>query len=154
MSDISFVEVGLENLWAVCRLSGTLTKAQQRCVAPNSYSVAEGLLTGADAWFRAVYLGDVPIGFVMVNTGTDQTGPDDGPSVYLWRFMIARPYQRKGYGNAVLDLLVDKFKSEGRSVMYTSCHMGRVSPYKFYISYGFTDTGEIDDDEEVLRLVM
>jgi hypothetical protein len=30
----------------------------------------------------------------------------------------------------------------------TSCAMGEVSPYKFYMKYGFTDTGITDDDGE------
>lgn len=154
MDGISLVEVNLENLWAVCKLSDTLTADQQRCVAPNAFSVAEGLLTGVDAWFRAVYLGDVPIGFVMLNTGTEEWEPGEPPSVYLWRFMVAHPYQRTGYGRQILDMLVSKFKNEGRQIMYTSCRMGTGSPYGFYLAYGFTDTGEMDDDEEVLKLVM
>lgn len=154
MSDLTLVEVSLENLRAVCKLSDTLTAEQQRCVAPNAFSVAEGLLTGADAWFRAVYLGDIPIGFVMLNTGSEEWEAGESPSVFLWRFMVAHAYQRKGYGRQILDMLVSKFKHEGCQIMYTSCTMGPASPYGFYRSYGFADTGEMDDDEEVLRLEM
>jgi len=30
--------------------------------------------------------------------------------------------------------------------------MGDISPYDFYIKYGFVDTGKVDDGEQVLEL--
>ncbi len=154
MSEITLKEISLENLRDVSKLTETLTLDQQQCVAPNAFSIAEGLLTGADAWFKAVCLGETPIGFVMVHTGTDDWDPDEYPGVYLWRFMIAGPYQHKGYGTQVLDMLVSKFREEERKVMYTSCVMGSSSPYDFYISYGFTDTLEQEEGEQVLKLIL
>ncbi len=154
MNTLTLAEVSLENLRGVSKLSSTLTPEQQEYVAPNTFSVAEGLLTGSDAWIRAVCLDGTPIGFVMVHTGTDDWEPEEHPGVYLWRLMITRDYQRQGYGRRVLDMLITKFRREGRRVMYTSCVMGPASPYSFYISYGFTDTGRQDEGEQVLKLVL
>lgn len=48
-----FREATDDNLREIVRMSDTLTPSQQRCVAPNAVSVAQGLWTGA--WFRAIY---------------------------------------------------------------------------------------------------
>ncbi len=66
----------------------------------------------------------------------------------LWRFMIAKDYQNKHYGSKVLDHIISLGKEEGHTLLMTSCAMGKVSPYKFYMKYGFTDTGITDDDGE------
>jgi aminoglycoside 6'-N-acetyltransferase I len=154
--NIRFIEVTDDNLREVCKLSRTLTPGQSRCVAANAFSIAEAHFH-PEAWYRAIALGDTPIGFLMVNIAPDNEGEsfipaEDLPFAFLWRFMIAREYQKKGYGKKALDLLVDKLTKEGYQSLYSSCHLGRVSPYRFYLSYGFTDTGELADDEEVIRL--
>jgi len=140
----------------VCKLSGTLTPGQSKCVASNAFSIAEAHFH-PEAWYRAIVLGDTPIGFLMVNISPDDeegalVPAEDYPFAFLWRFMIAKSYQKKGYGKKALDLLVDKLRKEGYRALYSSCHLGKVSPYRFYLSYGFTDTGVFEDGEEVIRL--
>ena len=71
---------------------------------------------------------------------------------YLWRFMIAYDYQHQHYGKETLDHIVSIGKAKGFKKLVTSCHMGDVSPYQFYIKYGFVDTNTVDDGEEVLVL--
>jgi aminoglycoside 6'-N-acetyltransferase I len=153
--NIRFVEVTDTNLREVCKLSRTLTLGQSKCVAQNAYSIAEAHFH-PEAWYRAIALGDTLIGFLMVNVAPDDEGmslipPEDLPFAFLWRFMISREYQKKGYGKKALDLLVDRLTKEGYHSLYSSCHLGRVSPYRFYLSYGFTDTGVLADNEEVIR---
>lgn len=48
-----FREATDDNLREIVRMSDTLTPSQQRCVAPNAVSVAQGLWTGV--WFRAIH---------------------------------------------------------------------------------------------------
>ena len=149
---IELREVTLDTLEAVSRLSDTLSPGQKQCVAPNIVSVAEGML-GA-AWFRAVYLDDEPIGFVMLALHEQEIPAADLPAAFLWRFMIARAQQRHGYGGAVLDLVVERLRAHRYRTLYTSCEVGiDESPLDFYLRYGFEDTGETDDGgEEILRL--
>jgi len=66
--------------------------------------------------------------------------------------MIAGEHQHKHYGSEVLDHIVQMGKKLGHKQLVTSCHMGEISPYDFYIKYGFIDTGKVDDGEEVLSL--
>jgi diamine N-acetyltransferase len=163
MNEIRLVEVNKENFGEVVKLSKTLTKEQAECVAPNVYSIAEAHVHGDEAWMRAVYLDEKPIGFVMLSYEKDDEmyndfikpfvdNKDNLSYIGLWRFMMAGDYQGKGYGKKVLDLIVNKCKEEGIDVLCTSCVMAEVSPYNFYIKYGFEDTGIMDDDEEILLL--
>lgn len=163
MNNVKLVEINMDNLDEVCALSKTLTPEQAECVAPNVYSVAQAHFCGDLAWFRAIYLDDKPIGFVMIDYDEDDELYDviakpfnDEkevlPYVGLWRFMIARDFQNKGYGKQALDIITDKCRNEGKKLMYTSCVMAEVSPYKFYMKYGFKDTGVMHDGEEILVL--
>lgn len=154
MKEVYFREITRDDFYEVSRLSETLTAAQQKCVAPNAYSIAEASYYPGIAWFRAIYLDETPIGFIMLELD-DPSDREEGelPSVFLWRFMIAKDYQRLGYGKRVLDLIVKKCKSEGIHYLETSVNMGDESPYGFYIKYGFVDTGEkIDCGEQLLKL--
>ena len=153
--EITLRTVTSDNLRALIRLSDTLTESQSRCVAPNVVSVAQACVSPA-AWMRAIYLGEDPIGFVMVDLAEDDHVPaDDRPAVGLWRFMIGRPWQRKGYGRQVLDQLVSHFASRGVRTMYTSVVLEEPEgPYGFYLQYGFTDTGHDVEGERVLRLAL
>ncbi len=104
------------------------------------------------AWPRAVYLDDTPIGFIMLHTNPTDLPKEDQPALYLWRLMIARDYQNKGYGKQVLDLLIQKCRDEKKKTLYLSCEMIDPMPYQFYIKYGFIDTKQVDDGEEVLKI--
>ncbi|MFO8043653.1 MAG: GNAT family N-acetyltransferase [Alkalispirochaeta sp.] len=152
MSDSAvFREVTDDNLREIVRMSDTLTPSQQRCVAPNAVSVAQGLWTGA--WFRGIYVGEDPIGFIMVSMHNPKTTTRDQPSAFLWRFMITKPRQRQGFGRIVLDMLVEYLRTCGYATLYTSCVTTEVEgPIEFYLQYGFEDTGtQGEDGEQVLR---
>ncbi len=72
---------------------------------------------------------------------------------YLWKLLIDERHQRKGFGTAALDLIVKHFLGRpGVEVLSTSASQGDGSPIPFYERYGFEPTGEVLDDEVVLRL--
>src|SRR5688572_24898140 len=75
-------------------------------VAPNAVSIAQAYFH-PEAWFRAVYLDDEPVGFVMLEDTSLLTPPPAEPEVSLWRFMIDAQHKRKGYGRAALRLVID-----------------------------------------------
>jgi len=147
------IEVTKENWYEVCKLSRTLTPDQRKCVADNSMSIAQAHFN-ANAWYRAIALDQVPIGFVMMDIDFQADIVEDNPSHVLWRFMIGEPWQKKGYGKQALDILFDQYRKEGIRTIYTSCHMEEYGPYRFYMKYGFVDMGFMADGEEVLKLVL
>lgn len=145
-------EITNENFRSVIKLSDTLTDEQKRCVATNVTSLAQAYLNQDKAWPRVIYLDDTPIGFLMLSLDSSEFPDEDQPALYLWRFMIARDYQNKGYGKQVLDLLIQKCRDEKKKTLYLSCGMEYDMPYKFYTKYGFIDTHVVDDGEEVLKI--
>lgn len=149
--NIMLKEVNDDNLSKIIKLSETLTESQKNCVAPNVVSFAQAYFADTP-WFRGIYLDEVPIGFVMLETFNKDLPEEDQPSAYLWRYMIAKDYQNKGYGSQILNQIIDFFTKQGYRTMYTSTVMEEPeSPYNFYIKYGFTDTGKQEEGEQVLK---
>jgi diamine N-acetyltransferase len=142
--DVTLREITADTVRAVCRLQ--VAPGQEQLVAPNAVSIAQAHFE-PKAWFRAVYAGEDPVGFVMLYEDTAK------PEYYLWRLMIAGPHQRQGYGRAALGLAIERVRSQpGARQLLTSCVPGEGSPRLFYESAGFLATGEVDDGEEILRL--
>lgn len=72
---------------------------------------------------------------------------------YLWKLLIGHPFQHRGSGAATLGAVVDYLATRPcADVLYTSCADGPGSPRGFYLHYGFTDTGRVMWDENVLAL--
>jgi diamine N-acetyltransferase len=101
---------------------------------------------------RAIYADETPIGFIMTHTGSDYEVGIDCPGVFLWRFMIATPYQGKGYGRKAKEKLIIHLKAMGIPLLFTSCGQGEGSPEGFYRRLGFLPTGGSYDDEIELVL--
>jgi diamine N-acetyltransferase len=142
--EVSLREVTKETLRDITGLR--VRPDQQRLVATNAESIAEAYFSPEVAWFRAVYAGDTPVGFLML-----EDNPAEG-RYYLWRFMIDARYQRSGVGRRALELLLEHLKKRpGASVLYTSCVPGEGSPGPFYEKMGFVYTGEEDGGELVMR---
>jgi len=95
---VSLREVTAETVRAICSLE--VSPEQRGYVAPNAVSIAQAHFEPR-AWFRAVYAGEQPVGFVMLHDDPEKR------EYYLWRFMIGAEHQGKGYGRAALDLVVE-----------------------------------------------
>jgi diamine N-acetyltransferase len=141
---VALREVTRDTVWAVCNLH--VSKEQEQFVAPNAFSIAQAYFS-REAWFRAIYADEAPVGFVMLA----QT-PDRG-SYYLWRFMIDAKYQRKSYGKRALMLVIEHVKSMPLADELTlSYHKGEGSPQPFYEKLGFRDTGRMLNSEYEMKL--
>ncbi len=62
MSELNYREITEKNFYEIIKLSNTLTNEQQKCVAPNSFSIAEGSVH-SKAYYRGIYLDDTAIDF-------------------------------------------------------------------------------------------
>ena len=95
----------------------------------------------ARALYWAVYADDTPVGFVMI---ADEVDSPDYVAHYLWKLLIDERHQRRGFGTATLDLIVEYFRGRpGVEVLTTSAGQGDGSPIAFYERYGFERTGEV-----------
>ncbi len=148
-----YTEVRLEpitddTVWGICQLSDTLTEPRKNFVATNAVSLAQAHFN-KHAWFRAIYAGKAPVGFMMI------VDDPETPEYFLWRFMIAAPYQGRGYGSQAIQRLVEYVKTRpGARELLVSCGEGEGSPKEFYLKQGFVPTGEVDDGETVLRMTL
>lgn len=123
---------------------------QERFVSTVAGSMAEAIEeAGAGAVQRGIYDGDTPVGFVM---WAEEVGGDEYVPYYLWKLLIDERYQRRGYGSATIDQVAARFRAAGAEVLTTSAGQGDGSPIPFYERYGFERTGEVLDDEVLLRL--
>jgi len=97
------------------------------------------------------------VGFVMISDGipSERLATDSdliGP-YFLWRLLIDAQHQRRGYGTAVLDEIVEYLRGRPDGVtLWTSAVQGEGTPQPFYERYGFVHTGDTVNGEVVLRL--
>jgi len=122
---------------------------QLNFVASNVYSLAQAWVFHETAYPFAIYADEVMVGFVMM-------GYYESKGIYdIWRFMIDKRFQGKGYGKAALRLsihyLVDRFSVND---IYLSFQPGNTVAEKLYSDAGFQRTGEMDGSEIVMCLKM
>jgi diamine N-acetyltransferase len=148
---VTLREITADTVRAICALEAE----PEGFVAPNAVSIAQAHFH-RDAWFRAVYAGEEPVGFVMLSDSSLLPEPPAELEVGLWRFMIDARHKRRGYGHAALRLVVDHLRRTHPTLrrIVTSCVPGPGTPRPFYESRGFVATGEVDDGEEVLVLAL
>jgi diamine N-acetyltransferase len=139
---VTLRQITAETVGAVCTLA--VHPHQERFVAPNAVSLAQALFEPT-AWYRAIYADETLVGFVMLD--------DDVASqtYFLWRFMIAGQHQGRGFGRRALELVVEHVRTRpGAAELRVSYVPGEGSPGGFYSRFGFAETGEVDDDGEVI----
>lgn len=141
---IEFREITKENVIAIIDLD--LLEHQKDQVAPNAVSIAQGHYS-EEAWFRAIYNNDKPVGFVMLSLDYKKN------KFWVWRFMIDKNHQGKGYGRASIDLIKQVIKEKVPNV--TEIYLSYVPKEEggadeFYKKVGFEDTGKMLDDEKVM----
>ena len=135
-----------ETVHAICRLSDTLVPPRRYMVAPNAISFAEALFE-PKAWYRAIYAGETPVGFIMLYDDPQE------PVYFLWRLMIATPHQGKGFGRQAVEQLIEYVQTRpGATELLVSCVEGPGSPEGFYQALGFRRNGKMYDDEVGLAL--
>ena len=138
-----------------------IKKEQYPFVADNCYSVAEAyvtLINGGKVFPFAVYNDETLVGFIQLAYG--ETADQDGVSVekdnyQVWRFMIDKRYQGKGYGKEALRLALDFIKTWpcGKAdLCWISYERDNIIAKNLYASFGFKETGEMCDDEAVAVL--
>jgi diamine N-acetyltransferase len=141
--------ITFDNVRAVCALE--VDEAQKRNVAPNAVSLAEAYVAHAEAWPRAIYADEELVGFVMVYDPTTVADPEE-PDFFLWRLMIDRRMQNRGYGRAAVELAIEYVRTRGAKRMLVSHVKEATYLGAFYGSFGFAYTGREDERELYMAL--
>jgi diamine N-acetyltransferase len=119
-----------------------LTEDQLSYVSDIEESLQEAAeVPEANPWYRGVYDDGVPVGFVMIAWDVPPTDGLIGPW-FLWKLFIDRDHQGRGYGQAVVDLIVQIVRENGGNELFTSYTERPGGPGPFYARLGFVPTGE------------
>ena len=162
---IHLEKIDPSNVWDVIDLK--VKKEQKNFVASNDISIVQAFAaigTECTALPFAIFNDKKPVGFLMI--GYNEAAMydyDDGvksPEILknnysIWRLMIDKRYQKRGYGREAIKLALDFIrtwpcgKAEYCSLSYEpENEVGA----KLYHSLGFVENGEMDGDEIVAVL--
>jgi GNAT superfamily N-acetyltransferase len=128
-----------------------LAPGQERFVSTVADSLAEAAENPqGNPWYRAVYDGDEPVGFVMLSWDVEPDPPEIHGPWFLWKLIVDHRQQGRGYGREIVWHVVDIVRAEGATELLTSFVPGDDGPADFYARLGFVPTGERDDAGEII----
>jgi diamine N-acetyltransferase len=129
---------------------------QQRFVGSVAQALAEAAeYPEAKPWYRAVYAGDEPVGFVMLSWDVPPRPPEIIGPWYLWKLLIDHRRQGQGYGAVAVGEVARLIRAAGAAELLTSYVAAEDGPAGFYARLGFVPTGDVDSSGEiVVRLAL
>lgn len=166
MDTLRLEKINWDNFEAIIHLH--VTKEQRDFVATNKDSLVHACVRmtdeGKQVFPFGIYLGKKPVGFLMI---TYDVGEDDGTepcadwflrnSYFIWRFMIDKRYQGKGYGRQALQLALDfirTFPAGEAQYCWLSYEPTNEVARKLYLSFGFVEQPEHYEEGEEMPAVL
>ena len=153
-------KVNGNNVWDILKL--TVSEAQKNYVAANDISIIEAYtaITGNGYAFPfGIYDGNRPVGFLMIGFDVDDywtDAPEIARGNYnLWRLMIDKAWQNRGFGREAVQLALDFIRSlpcGEAEYCWLSYEPENEAARKLYRSYGFEETGDMDGEEVIAVL--
>ena len=153
-------KINRNNVEAILKLE--VFDNQKSFVATNNSSIIEAYIAitdNNDVFTFGIYKDDTPIGFLMI--GFDVNSDDEGApriakgNYNIWRFMIDKKFQGKGFGKKSMDLaleFVKTFPCETAKYCWLSYESDNDVARQLYKSVGFVETEEKDGEEIVAIL--
>ena len=139
--EIRLVSVTKANQALVTSLQ--LAPDQMDFVASNAESLDEAG-SDRDARPRVVMAGDRVVGFLMYEA------PQDDDEARIYRFMIDRTWQGRGYGKAALREVLDEIRKLGHIRHVSICYEPRnEAARQLYSAAGFVEQ-RLDEDGEMI----
>lgn len=153
-------KVNGKNVWELLNLQ--ISDDQKSFVAANDISIIEAYtaITGNGYAFPfGIYDGEIPVGFLMIGFDSDdywEDAPEIAKGNYnLWRLMIDKQYQGKGYGKEAVKLALDFIGTKPcgeAEYCWLSYEPENDVAATLYSSFGFKETGEMDGEEVIAVL--
>ncbi len=134
-----------ENLDAVLALR--VEEGQRGFVSGTAEALAQAYVYTETAFPFAVCHGGEVVGFIMM-------GYYEEKRYYtLWKLLIDRNHQRRGFGREALALGIAFLKERFHvSEVYTGVSPGNAAAKRLYRSAGFRETGLVENGMEEMRL--
>ena len=166
LDQLHLKKITWENCDAIMNLH--VAKEQRDFVASNKDSFVDGFVRiideGKKVFPFGIYLGKKPVGFIMI---TYDVGEDHGEepsaewflrnSYYIWRFMIDRRYQGKGYGRRAIELALDfirTFPAGEAKYCWLEYEPKNEVAKKLYASFGFEEHPEQYEEGEEMPAIL
>ena len=145
---IHLEKITFDNYYKLTKLR--VTKEQDNYVARNTYSLIHAyiwLSMGNHVYPFGIYLGKKPVGFVMIGyNGWEEGEPEFcKDSYFIWRFMIDKRYQGKGYGRQAFQLALDFVRTlpcGPSDICWLSYEPENAAAKQLYASFGFVEAPE------------
>ena len=162
--NVRLVKVDTKNFDALIDLAPF--ESQKNFVAPNIYSLAEACANTAEGRYAqpfGIYDGETPVGFLMI--GFDIADEDAEREKYpflnnnylIWRFMIDRNHQNKGYGKAAMQLALDFIRTwpcGEAEYCWLSYEPENETARKLYRSFGFMEAEKMPEGWDEIPAVL
>ena len=149
-----------DNVDAIVKLR--VSKEQRNYVASNDWSLIDAYLSlaeGKPVFPFGIYNGKTLVGFMMISYSNDWSGYErdawmdsdsyrfykDKYYYYVWRFMIDKRFQGRGYGRKALELAIDFMRTFPCGVAeycVLSYEPTNETAKNFYCSFGFKELNE------------
>ena len=166
LNQLHLEKITWDNCDAIMNLH--VAKEQRNFVASNKDSFVDGFVRiideGKKVFPFGIYLGKKPVGFIMI---TYDVGEDNGEepsaewflrnSYFIWRFMIDRRYQGRGYGRKAMELALDfirSFPAGEAKYCWLSYEPKNEVAKKLYASFGFEEHPEQYEEGEEMPAIL
>ncbi|MBE5913138.1 MAG: GNAT family N-acetyltransferase [Pseudobutyrivibrio ruminis] len=153
-------KVNGNNVWDILKL--TVNDSQKEFVASNKISIIEAytaITAHGYAYPFGIYDSDELVGFMMIGFDKDdywEDAPEIATGNYnLWRLMIDKEHQHKGYGKQAVKLGLDfikKYPCGPAEYCWLSYEPENQVAKDLYASFGFVETGDMDGEEIIAVL--
>ncbi len=143
---MTFRKITEENFSSVLRLDAGDGGA---FVPPNAEWLAQAWLyyENHDVYPFAIYEGETLVGLMELDEDLETR------TMFLWRVMIHKPHQGKGYGRAAVEKLIRLVRESGKyDALELGCKPENAAGMHLYRSLGFLPTGEVEHGEVSMRL--
>ena len=171
--NIHLEKISWDNYYKVLKLR--VTKEQENFVANNKASLIHAFVEssqGTPVYAFAIKNGKTVVGFIQLMYSNDWTAEEredwltsneykqyEGkPYYYIWRFMIDKKYQKRGYGREAFKQTLDFIKTfpsgEAKYILLSYEPSNEVSK-ALYGSFGFEEVFKeyLHDDDEVTAML-
>ena len=140
---ITLKEITRDNFWDCVSLE--VAPEQVDFVTSNAVSIAQSKIQ-PECIPLALYDENLMVGFVMYCIDEDDS------EYWIYRMMIDKNYQSKGYGKKSMELLLDKIKEDkSHNKIFLGVHKESFA-VNMYKNFGFEFNGQVFGTEHIMRL--
>ena len=142
---ITFRNIDYNNFLEIIELH--VYENQRDFLTSNAVSIAQSKVQ-PECIPLAIYNDEKAVGFAMY--GIDRR---DG-QYWIYRFMIDRRYQSKGFGKVALQLLITQIiKDKTHNKILLGVHKESIVAIKLYRSFGFEFNGQTFGKDHIMELI-